>query len=78
MNPARDAGPKLFAYFAGWGKIALTGGRDIPYMLIPIFGPIVGACLGALSYRTLIGRNLPCDVCATDDDTAASAQTRKV
>ncbi|MGM3161632.1 MIP/aquaporin family protein [Dickeya undicola] len=80
MNPARDAGPKLFAYFAGWGKIALTGGRDIPYILIPIFGPIVGACLGAFGYRTLIGRNLPCDVCAadTDTDTTASAQTRKV
>ncbi|MFK5042073.1 MIP/aquaporin family protein, partial [Glaesserella parasuis] len=41
MNPARDFGPKLFAFLAGWGDIALTGGRDIPYFLVPIFGPIV-------------------------------------
>lgn len=31
MNPARDFGPKLFAWMAGWGEIAFTGGRDIPY-----------------------------------------------
>ncbi len=31
MNPARDFGPKMFAGLAGWGEIAFTGGRDIPY-----------------------------------------------
>ncbi|MDR0805305.1 MAG: aquaporin [Enterobacteriaceae bacterium] len=68
MNPARDFGPKLFAYFAGWGNIAMTGGRDIPYFIIPILGPIIGGCLGAWGYRTFIGRNLPCDVCVIDDE----------
>ncbi|HBB6751300.1 TPA: aquaporin [Citrobacter freundii] len=47
MNPARDFGPKLFAWMAGWGEIAFTGGRDIPYFLVPVFGPITGAILGA-------------------------------
>lgn len=59
MNPARDFGPKLFAFLAGWGEIALTGGRDIPYFLVPIFGPIAGALLGAGGYKYLIHKNLP-------------------
>lgn len=59
MNPARDFGPKLFAFFAGWGEIALTGGREIPYFLVPIFGPIVGALLGAAGYKYIIHKNIP-------------------
>lgn len=59
MNPARDLGPKTFAWLAGWGNVAFTGGRDIPYFLVPMFGPVVGAVLGAFGYRMLIGRNLP-------------------
>lgn len=47
MNPARDFGPKLMTFLAGWGEIAFTGGRDIPYFLVPVFAPILGACLGA-------------------------------
>ncbi len=39
MNPARDFGPKLFAFLAGWGDVAFTGGQDIPYFLVPIFAP---------------------------------------
>ncbi|MDP0380357.1 MIP/aquaporin family protein [Glaesserella parasuis] len=61
-NPARDFGPKLFAFLAGWGDIALTGGRDIPYFLVPIFGPIVGALLGGFIYTRVIGKNLPCNL----------------
>ncbi len=34
LNPARDPGPKLLAYLAGWGKVAFTGARDIPYFLV--------------------------------------------
>jgi len=59
MNPARDLGPKTFAWLAGWGNVAFTGGKDIPYFLVPLFGPIVGAALGAFSYRKLIARHLP-------------------
>ena len=77
LNPARDFGPKMFAYLAGWGKVAFTGARDIPYFLVPIFGPIIGACLGAFGYRMLIGRNLPCDVCVDEEQPAAKAQQRK-
>ncbi|UVJ43052.1 aquaporin [Pseudomonas sp. LS1212] len=68
MNPARDFGPKLMTFLAGWGEVAFTGGRDIPYFLIPIFAPIIGACLGAALYRGLIARNLP-------NATSVTAQT---
>ena len=76
MNPARDFGPKLLAFLAGWGDMALTGGRDIPYFLVPIVAPIVGACLGAAGYRAMIGRNLPCNTCRLSDEDE-SAQTKQ-
>ncbi|CNI16214.1 MIP/aquaporin family protein [Yersinia pekkanenii] len=75
LNPARDFGPKTFAYLAGWGEIAFTGGRDIPYFLVPIFGPICGALLGAFGYRALIGRHLPCDECVVEEDETAVTST---
>ncbi|WP_145491787.1 MIP/aquaporin family protein [Yersinia aleksiciae] len=75
LNPARDFGPKTFAYLAGWGEIAFTGGRDIPYFLVPIFGPIAGALLGAFGYRALIGRHLPCDVCVADEEEETTVTT---
>ena len=59
MNPARDFGPKIFTWLAGWGEIAMTGGRNIPYFIVPIIAPIIGACVGAAIYRYLIAKNLP-------------------
>ena len=58
MNPARDFGPKLFAYFAGW-DYALTGAREIPYFIVPILGPIAGACFGGWLYPKTIAAYLP-------------------
>nr|MBP8254843.1 aquaporin family protein [Citrobacter sp.] len=59
MNPARDFGPKLFAFFAGWGDVALTGGRSNPYFWVPIVGPLLGAQLGAAVYVKLLAPYLP-------------------
>ncbi|WP_375749667.1 MIP/aquaporin family protein [Vibrio sp. HN007] len=59
MNPARDFGPKIFAWMAGWGNVAFTGARDIPYFLVPIFAPLIGAIIGGGGYRMLITKNLP-------------------
>ena len=77
MNPARDIGPKAFAFIAGWGDVAFTGGKDIPYFLVPLFAPVVGAALGAFSYRKLIGRHLPCDTCVDEEkETTSTAQQK--
>nr|WP_321270656.1 MIP/aquaporin family protein [uncultured Tolumonas sp.] len=51
MNPARDFGPKLFAYLAGWGNIAFTGGRSIPYVYVPLIAPVLGTCFGCIVYK---------------------------
>lgn len=58
MNPARDFGPKLFAYLAGW-DYALTGAKDIPYFIVPIVATICGACFGGWLYPKVIGAYLP-------------------
>jgi glycerol uptake facilitator protein len=67
MNPARDIGPKPFAWLAGWGNVAFTGGKDIPYFLVPCVRPSSVPALGAFCYRKLIGRNLPCDTCVVEE-----------
>jgi glycerol uptake facilitator protein len=52
INPARDFGPRLFAWIAGWGKIAMPGdyGNVNTYFWIPIVGPFVGGLIGAVVY----------------------------
>lgn len=74
LNPARDFGPKLFAWAAGWGNVAFTGARDIPYFLVPIFGPLFGASLGAFGYRALIASNLPGKVVEKHQESASRAK----
>lgn len=51
-NPARDLGPRLVAWLAGYGEIALPGPRG--GFWIYLVGPLVGAPLGALIHDTLL------------------------
>lgn len=52
MNPARDFDQNSFAYLAGWGELALTGGREIPYFIVPMVAPVLGALAGAWLYKS--------------------------
>ncbi|KJV26071.1 MIP/aquaporin family protein [Luteibacter yeojuensis] len=57
INPARDFGPRLFAYFAGWDKSALPGPDN--YWWVPIVGPLIGGVIGGGAYQLLIHPFLP-------------------
>lgn len=57
INPARDFGPRLFAYFAGWGPSALPAPDN--YWWIPIVGPFVGGVIGGGAYQLLVHPFLP-------------------
>ncbi len=54
FNPARDFGPRLFAFFAGWGPIALPGPRGLGFLTVYIFAPLMGAVAGAHLYDLVL------------------------
>ena len=56
-NPARDFGPRIVAFFAGWGSIAIPGpsGGFWAY----IVGPLIGAPIGAAVHEFLLKPGLP-------------------
>jgi glycerol uptake facilitator protein len=58
FNPARDFGPRLFAFFAGWGAIAIPG-RGTGFLTVYILAPLVGAVLGGGLYVGLLRPCLP-------------------
>lgn len=60
INPARDLGPRLFTYFAGWGSEVFRAGHG--WWWIPIVGPMIGGVLGGAIYDLLIGRHHPPEI----------------
>jgi glycerol uptake facilitator len=56
INPARDFGPRLLAWAAGYGKIAMPGdyGNVSTYFWIPIVAPLIGAAIAGYLYDALI------------------------
>jgi MIP family channel proteins len=53
INPARDFGPRLFTFVAGWGPGVFTAGHS--WWWVPIVGPLVGGVLGGGVYEAFVG-----------------------
>ncbi|MFT8490002.1 MAG: MIP/aquaporin family protein [Gluconobacter oxydans] len=49
INPARDFGPRLFCFFAGWGQSALPAPGN--YFWVPVVAPLIGGPIGAALYQ---------------------------
>lgn len=71
LNPARDFGPRLFCFFAGWGGAAFPSPQS--YWWVPIAGPLVGGALGGAAYQVLIHQFLPARIRATLQSTDEGA-----
>ncbi|HEV2269262.1 MAG TPA: MIP family channel protein [Steroidobacteraceae bacterium] len=56
INPARDFGPRLFCWLLGWGTNAFPG--PYGYWWVPIIGPLAGAPLGVVLYKSFIADTL--------------------
>jgi len=53
INPARDLGPRIILWIVGFKN---NGFNEFRVWSVPIFGPIVGASLGAILYKYLYSK----------------------
>jgi len=57
INPARDFGPRMFTFLAGWGSEVFRAGNY--WWWVPIVGPLVGGVLGGWLYDLFVGNRFP-------------------
>jgi MIP family channel proteins len=57
INPARDFGPRLFTFVAGWGGDVFRAGHS--WWWVPIVAPCIGAVAGGWLYDLCIGHQFP-------------------
>ena len=53
LNPARDLGPRIVAYFAGWCDAALPD-RMGGWLWVYVLSPIIGSSLAALFFKYVL------------------------
>lgn len=58
INPARDFGPRLFAWLTGWGSNAFPGPGTAGYWWVPIVGPLLGGAISPFVYKWFIADTL--------------------
>lgn len=74
FNPARDFGPRLFSYMAGWGSVAIPGPRG-GFLSVYVLAPVIGGLVGGGVHRflaSLASPALPADDQGTDEIVTAN------
>ncbi len=61
LNPARDFGPRLFTFVAGWGSQAIPGPNGYGVLTVYIIAPILGAIAGGGIYQQWLRHWLPAE-----------------
>jgi len=67
INPARDLGPRIVAYFAGWGHVAIPGPQK-GFFWVYVLSPFIGASAASVSFRFVMA-----PLMSIKKDTAACA-----
>jgi MIP family channel proteins len=57
INPARDFGPRLFTFVAGWGTEVFRAGNS--WWWVPIVAPCIGGVAGGWMYDAFVGHRFP-------------------
>jgi MIP family channel proteins len=57
INPARDFGPRLFTFAAGWGGEVFRAGNS--WWWVPVVAPCIGGVIGGWAYDACIGHRFP-------------------
>jgi MIP family channel proteins len=57
INPARDLGPRVFTWLAGWGGQVWSAGNG--WWWVPLAAPLVGGILGGFVYDACVGKRHP-------------------
>lgn len=55
LNPARDFGPRLVAWYAGWDNIAIPGPQQ-GLFLVYVVSPLIGGVAAAACFRLLLAK----------------------
>ncbi|XP_039558238.1 aquaporin-10 [Passer montanus] len=59
LNPARDIGPRLFTYLAGWGPEVFSRGNG--WWWVPLVAPLLGATVGTYLYQLFVAFHYPAE-----------------
>ncbi|GAA5136975.1 MIP/aquaporin family protein [Pseudonocardia adelaidensis] len=80
INPARDLGPRLFTWIAGWGGLAFPGAGPWfgMYWWIPIAGPLIGGVVGVFVYDFFIGGVLAARLAAAQEEREPTPEVGRV
>src|SRR5712692_6662673 len=57
INPARDFGPRLFTFVAGWGGDVFRAGNG--WWWVPVVAPCIGGMIGGWAYDVFVGNRFP-------------------